>query len=910
MKRIAQSPHNRLTRAFDALFMELLFLAVLVLLMIAALTAGYPVAFALPGASILAITIAALCGYWFAGDSSAYFALDGPAQWLSAGVTNFRSLYWDVERDTLIAIPLFVFMGIMLQRSKIAEDLLVAMAQLFGPVPGGLGISVVFVGALLAATTGIVGATVIAMGLISLPAMLRNRYSKSLASGTICASGTLGQIIPPSIVLIILADQLSNAVDQASAIRKAEYKKATGELVMPSELDITSASAGDMFMGALVPGLLLVAIYMLYIFISALLRPHTAPPVPYTGQYDRTFVWRVLMALVPPLALIFTVLGSIVMGVATVNQAGAIGAVGAIIMGGYRLMEGKRGAYRPAILAIGATIAILVLLNGFELNVKSIQTDRDRFGIALAAIAVTILSVAVLWSMWRTYRIDDTLRSVMTETAKTTSMVFIILIGAAMLTSAFRGFGGEHIVKEFLTGLPGGFWAQFLVVMVVIFLLGFFLDFIEIAVVVVPIVAPILLADPSANITAVWLGVMVGLNIQTSFLTPPFGFALFYLRGVAPPSVKTTQIYKGVFAFILLQLLGLAIAGYFPSLVNYMPNRTYLTSETAPPPVNPRLQYCIEQRVFAEYQDTRGTILNSIDRARNLDLSVLPVTHRTALADSFVKAGNTFALVEKIASTESALHAHQSEYAPLHRAVRRIQLQIGNIEREIGRAENRYRLLRYQPNATQQLTNLVVEIDRLQQQRKTMIRSIPENWQATQATYAEFVNADKKARQAYRRTVDNAYQPLNTIRDLIQQHAALATLQERLLTLESSIANRLPQQAITEIKAMENSFNQLDGVAPIKAKLTEARREIKSTATIDDTNRGYINELLRQAIVSVNHELRWRIAATTTLLPALDAYNATIKNTIGLRLQKRLSKEQAKDIAACQSVHRDISLNF
>lgn len=245
--------------------MELFFLAILVLLMVIALTSGFPVAFALPGSAILSIAIAALCGLVFAGDPDAYFAQGSAPQWLSAGVTNFRSLYWDVERDTLIAIPLFIFMGIMLQRSKIAEDLLVAMAQLFGPVPGGLGISVVLVGALLAATTGIVGATVIAMGLISLPAMLRNNYSKSLATGTICASGTLGQIIPPSIVLIILADQLASAADQASTARKAEYKAATGEFSMPSVFDITSASAGDMFMGAFIPGMVLVTIYALYI---------------------------------------------------------------------------------------------------------------------------------------------------------------------------------------------------------------------------------------------------------------------------------------------------------------------------------------------------------------------------------------------------------------------------------------------------------------------------------------------------------------------------------------------------------------------------------------------------------------------------------------------------------------------
>jgi tripartite ATP-independent transporter DctM subunit len=243
--------------------MELIFLMLLVGLMGWALISGFPVAFALPGSAILAISLAAVSGWLFESDTSAYFAEGGPIQWLTAGITNFRSLYWEAERDTLIAIPLFIFMGIMLQRSKIAEDLLVAMAQLFGPVPGGLGISVVLVGALLAATTGIVGATVVAMGMISLPAMLRNNYDKSLATGTICASGTLGQIIPPSIVLIILADQLSSAADQASTIRANMYKAATGEFSMPSHLDVVSASAGDMFMGAIIPGFLLVSLYIL-----------------------------------------------------------------------------------------------------------------------------------------------------------------------------------------------------------------------------------------------------------------------------------------------------------------------------------------------------------------------------------------------------------------------------------------------------------------------------------------------------------------------------------------------------------------------------------------------------------------------------------------------------------------------
>ena len=432
--------------------MELLFLAILILLMVIALSSGYPVAFSLPGAAILAIGAAALCGFLLVGDSSAYFVEGGPFQWLSAGVTNFRSIYWDVDRDTLIAVPLFIFMGIMLQRSKIAEDLLITMAQLFGPVPGGLGISVVLVGALLAATTGIVGATVIAMGLISLPAMLRNNYSKPLATGTICASGTLGQIIPPSVVLIILADQLGGASDQASTLRKAAYKTATGEFSMPSILDVTSTSAGEMFLGALIPGLVLVGLYIVYILFVALFRKGSAPPVPYEGKFDLTFAKRVVLALAPPLTLILLVLGSIILGIATVIQAGAVGAIGAMIMGGYRLAEGKRNAYYPAILALTATISLTIILNLYELNVTSIKPG-DAVGLVLAAVAVTCLFVAIAWSVWRIYKIDDTLHGVMVETAKTTSMVFIILLGAAMLTAAFRAFGGEELVKHFLTSI-------------------------------------------------------------------------------------------------------------------------------------------------------------------------------------------------------------------------------------------------------------------------------------------------------------------------------------------------------------------------------------------------------------------------------------------------------------------------
>ena len=883
--------------------MELVFLALLILLMVLALTAGYPVAFALPGASILAITLAALCGHIFAGDASAYFAQDGPGEWLSAGVTNFRSLYWDVERDTLIAIPLFVFMGIMLQRSKIAEDSLITMAQLFGPVPGGLGVSVVFVGALLAATTGIVGATVIAMGLISLPAMLKNNYAKTLAGGTICASGTLGQIIPPSIVLIILADQLSSAVDQAGALRKAEYKQATGEFTMPSEFDITSASAGDMFMGALIPGLMLVGIYMIYILVRALLQPKCAPPVPYHGQYDRKFALRVLVALVPPFALIFTVLGSIVTGIATVNQAGAIGAVGAMIMGGYRLMDGKRGAYWPALLAIGATVMLLALLGLFDLNIKNIKTARDLFGIVLAAIAVVLLLFAVLWSAWRAHRIDNTLREVMIDTAKTTSMVFIILIGAAMLTSAFRGFGGEHLVKEFLTGLPGGFWTQFIVVMAVIFLLGFFLDFIEIAVVVVPIVAPILLADPSANITAVWLGVMIGLNIQTSFLTPPFGFALFYLRGVAPKSVKTTHIYKGAAAFIVLQLIGLGITGYFPGMVNYLPNRTYLTSDTAPPPVNPRLQYCIERDLLPQYATQRASLEAAIGRARALDWSLLPPTHRAAAVDGLDKARNTFALVAQIQRAEQNLTAHLVDYAPLQRKVRRIELSIRALDEKIQTAQRRLTRLKRNQAAPARIDKLSAEIAQHQAEQAALRADIPPQWRNAKAIYERLSAAETDARRAYRRNVDAAYQSQQAIRALLTAADSLAAMQPQLDALTQTVQTARRETAIAKIKQATTAMRTFAATDDITQSLTQARR------ALTNNNRPTAAQHTTQAATQLRAESTWRQPATA-LLPGLDAYDQAIHSTIGLRLQQRLSKQQAKQVAACQSAHRDISVNF
>lgn len=891
--------------------MELFFLALLFITMILALSSGFHVAFALPGSAIFTVAVAAATGYIFAGDPSAYFAQDGPSQWLSAGVTNFRSLYWVVERDTLIAIPLFIFMGIMLQRSKIAEDLLIAMAQLFGPLPGGLGISVVFVGALLAATTGIVGATVIAMGLISLPAMLRNNYSKSLASGTICASGTLGQIIPPSIVLIILADQLSNAADQANTMRKALYKEATGEFSMPSQFDVVSASAGDMFMGALIPGMILVGLYMLYIFIYALIKPEVAPSVPYDGAYDRKFFFNVLLSLIPPLSLIFTVLGSILLGVATVNQAGAIGAVGAMIMAGYRLYSGNRSIrYIPAFMAIFSLLFIAYLTNNYDLNIKNIKSEEQLFGIKLAIAAVILLLVAVAWSAWRTFKVDDTLKHVMIDTAKMTSMVFIILLGAAMLTSAFRGFGGEEIVKHFLTSLPGGFWTQFIVVMLVIFLLGFFLDFIEIAVVVVPIVAPILLANPEANVTAVWFGVMIGLNIQTSFLTPPFGFALFYLRGVADKIVKTIDIYKGASAFIALQLLGLAIVGFYPNLVNYLPNRTHLLSETAPPPLNPKLQLCLEDYVLEEYETNGTNIKNAINTAQELDISVLPKKLQSKYQKSIADATEALTLVQPIKTLKAKIEAFTIEYKPLHHNVSAINRNLTKLQSiqsvAITDMENT------DPDDTKTLLNYKTQITSLEQDIESLQKTIPQEWSSQKEQYKSLAKELKKVRRQYFNSVDSSYESLADIQLIIADYKPLTELQTAITTLDGIIQNKDKETIIKEVKIVEDALGKLKGSSTIKTKLSKARRVIKKAKTDEaliearDKAMGY----MRDAHLSFTSETTWRKKASEQLQQDLKKYDALIANNIGLRLQSRLTENQAKQVASCMSYHRDISLAF
>lgn len=447
-----------------------MFLVTLVLVM-----AGYPVAFTLAGTALVFATLGNLFGTFD------FALLSGLASRTFGTMTN----------EVLVAVPLFVFMGVMLERSKLAEQLLKTMGLLFGQLPGGLGISVIIVGTLLAASTGIVGATVVTMGLLSLPAMLRAGYDPKLATGIICSSGTLGQIIPPSMVLIFLGDMLQGA-NTTAQMKKGNFAP-------------DPVSVGDLFAGALLPGLLLVGLYISWVVIKAITQPKSCPPLPHEDMSRRELWRRVVFVLIPPLALIIAVLGSILGGFATPTESASVGGVGAVI---------------------------LAALNR-QFSLKMLQ-------------------------------------SVMQATLKISSMVFIILLGASVFSLTFRGLGGEHLVEQLFQGLPGGELVAVIVVMLTMFFLGFFLDTFEIIFIVVPITAPILLAMDGVD--PVWLGVMIGLNLQTSFLTPPFGFSLFYLRGVAPPSVRTSHIYKGVIPFVVMQAIAMAVLYTFPGLATALPD--------------------------------------------------------------------------------------------------------------------------------------------------------------------------------------------------------------------------------------------------------------------------------------------------------------------------------------------------
>ena len=880
--------------------MELFFLFLLIFLMAFALASGYPLAFALPGSAIISIFLAGLAGYLIDGNPNEYFISDGPFQWLNAGITNFRGVYWEVERDTLIAIPLFIFMGIMLEKSKIAEDLLISMGQLFGPIPGGLGISVIFVGALLAATTGIVGATVVAMGLISLPAMMKNNYNKSLASGIVCSSGTLGQIIPPSIVLIILSDQLASASDAADNMRIENYKNITGSTNIPSQFSVDSVSAGNMFLGAFLPGLVLVGLYMLYVLFIGVFKKEAVPPVEYEGNYDKDFFKRVFLSLVPPLALIFVVLGSILLGIATVNQAGAIGAVGAGVMGGYRLYNNKY-KYTPAILTILSLIVISFIVVNFKLNIKNISTTSEMIALIIAIIAVIFLLIGVVWSFWRTFRINNVLKNVMIETSLTTSMVFIILIGAAMLTAAFRGFGGEEIVRNFLTGLPGGFWTQFIVVMAVIFVLGFFLDFIEIAIVVVPIVAPILLAETSANVTAVWLGVMIAVNMQTSFLTPPFGFSLFYLRGVAPKTIKTTEIWRGASVFIILQLVGLGVVGYFPQLVNYLPLRSYYTSEVSPPPINPKLQECLVDYTYDKYNKNFSESLIITDKLLTNNLEFLPEDQNKRFIDMVNNINLSKNLIEEVKLSRKIFNDYSVNYKSLHTKVRNIEKNIFKKISKIEKIKKEVRL-ETEPEKIEEFENKIMK---LQNDIEKIKLTIPSNWKEDNENFNTILKNFNNTKLSYNKSVDGSFNDLQNFIEIFRSSEKFALLENNYVDLKSSINNE-EKEIVEVIKDFERLFNPFKDTSDIKKPLKKARKLLKKNYDKKTEALDLINESKKLFIFEKN----WRLKGSEMVLNDLIDLFETGSETFGLRKQDKLNKEQAIYLASCKSVHEDISLYF
>jgi tripartite ATP-independent transporter DctM subunit len=499
---------------------------------------GFPVSFTLAGTALI---------FGLIGMALGVFDVD------FIGVFPHR-IFGVMTNEVLIAVPLFIFMGVMLERSKVAEELLDTMGQLFGRLRGGLGISVSVVGALLAASTGIVGATVITMGLLSLPTMLRRGYDPRLACGSIAAAGTLGQIIPPSIVLVVLGDQISNAHQEAQR--------------MLGNFSPEPVGVGDLFAGALIPGLALVGLYILYQIAVAILRPGASPAIPRdeATMGNGNMAGRVMHALVAPLVLIISVLGSILVGIATPTEAAGVGAIGAVLLAGHRLAEGRP---LPVYVAAFSLVAVIVLTAFVDMRVTRTRiTDFEQASIWDAVALCLGIAWGLCVALIRVYR-NATLVAVTRTTARLSSMIFVIILAAQLFSLVFRGLGGDDMVHEFLSGIPGGAVGAMLVVMALMFVMGFFLDTIEILFIVVPIVGPVLLKfgfDP------IWLGIMIAVNLQTSFLTPPLGYALFYLRSVAPPEVTTMHIYRGVVPFVCLQLLMLVLLSFFPAMATWLPH--------------------------------------------------------------------------------------------------------------------------------------------------------------------------------------------------------------------------------------------------------------------------------------------------------------------------------------------------
>ncbi|MFT4728475.1 MAG: tripartite ATP-independent transporter DctM subunit [Granulosicoccus sp.] len=500
--------------------------------LMAAILLGFPVAFSIGGIAI----VFAYLG-WALGVMDISLL----------GATSQR-IFGLLSNSVLIAIPLFVLMGAVLEKSRIAEELLETMGKLFGQLRGGLGISVVLVGALLAASTGIVGATVVAMGMIALPTMLRAGYDPRVASGIVCTAGTLGQIIPPSTLLIILADVMSNSYQQA------QYEQ--------GKFAVEALSVGQFFAAAMVPGLLLVALYLLYILVLGIVRPNAMPPAPLDEAKPSR--QQILSAIVPPVLLIFAVLGAILGGVATPTEAASVGAIGAVLIAGVRM------GFHPRIILVGvAALAILGIFAGLfpvRLQRNDLSTGSWLLGgiyIVLALVGAIAIALA-LKALIKQRVMKDAVTSTMTMTA----MIFATILAAGIFSLVFVGLGGEERVAAILTNMPGGATGALAFCLAFVFVLGFFLDFVEISVILLPLIVPPLIImghDP------IWLGILLAVNLQTSFLTPPFGFSLFYLRGVAPVEVTTGQIYAGVVPFIGLQLIGILIIWFLPSVSTWLP---------------------------------------------------------------------------------------------------------------------------------------------------------------------------------------------------------------------------------------------------------------------------------------------------------------------------------------------------
>jgi tripartite ATP-independent transporter DctM subunit len=504
--------------------------------LIGAILLGYPVAFTIAGVA----TLFAVLGW--ALDAFSMNLMGAMGQRFFAVLTN----------PVLTAIPLFVIMGVVLEKSRIAEELLETMGRLFGAMRGGLGVSVVLVGALLAASTGIVGATVVAMGMIALPAMLRNGYSPSLAAGTVATAGTLGQIIPPSTLLIILAEVMS------SAFQQAQYKQ--------GKFSIETISVGQTFAAALVPGMVLVGVYIIYILALAWLRPSVAPAMrEQTAKPTRA---EVSGAILPPVLLIVAVLGSILGGIASPNEAASVGAVGAILLAGLR-----QGASRGLVLAGALALLVLAVAAGLA-PVRLQRSDAGIGAFALAAVygGLGLVGFAAIAACLRALFSRGIMVPAMAQTMVVTSMIFATILMASFFSLVFVGLGGEHRVAAILTALPGGPTGALVFAMAFVFILGFFLDFVEISVILLPLLIPPLILmghDP------IWLAVLLAVNLQTSFLTPPFGFSLFYLRGAAPPEVTTGMIYQGVAPYIALQIMVMALIWFAPGIATWLPNAVF-----------------------------------------------------------------------------------------------------------------------------------------------------------------------------------------------------------------------------------------------------------------------------------------------------------------------------------------------